>query len=56
MRHFAFRVTRRNFARAKEHLADRGVPFTEQHHQIAESIYFFDPDGHEIEVTTYELS
>lgn len=55
MRHFAFRVTRRNFERAKAHLADRGIPFTEQHHQIAESIYFFDPDGHEVEVTTYEL-
>ena len=56
MRHIAFRVTRRNFERAKAHLADCGIPFTEQHHQIAESMYFFDPDGHEIEVTTYELS
>ena len=55
MRHVAFRVTRRNVEGAKAHLTVRGIPFTEQHHQIAESIYFFDPDGHELEVTTYEL-
>ena len=55
MRHLAFRVSRANFVLAKEHLASRDIPFTEQNHQIVDSIYFFDPDGHEIEITTYEL-
>lgn len=55
MRHLAFRVSKSNLERAKQLLARREIPFTEQHHQIAMSIYFFDPDGHEIELTTYEL-
>jgi catechol 2,3-dioxygenase-like lactoylglutathione lyase family enzyme len=55
MRHFAFRVTRPNLESAKQRLTSRGITFTEQNHQVAESIYFFDPDGHEIELTTYEL-
>lgn len=53
MRHLAFRVDRANFTAAKAALAGRGVDFTEQHHGIAESIYFHDPDGHELEITTY---
>lgn len=55
MRHFALRVDRANFEAAKQSLSAGGITFTAQHHKIAESIYFFDPDGHEIEVTTYEL-
>lgn len=55
MRHLAFRVDRANFKAAKAALTDRGIEFTEQHHGIAESIYFFDPDGHELEITTYEV-
>jgi catechol 2,3-dioxygenase-like lactoylglutathione lyase family enzyme len=55
MRHLAFRVDHQNFSAAKAALADLGISFTEQHHDIAESIYFFDPDGHELEITTYEL-
>lgn len=55
MRHLAFRVSASNFEQGKQHLTRRGIPFTEQHHQIARSIYFFDPDGHEIELTTYDL-
>jgi len=26
-----------------------------QNHGIAHSIYFRDPDGHELEITTYEV-
>ena len=55
MRHLAFRVDRANFTAAKAALSERGIAFTEQHHGICESIYFFDPDGHELEITTYEL-
>ena len=50
MRHLAFRVDRANLTAAKATLSEQGIPFTEQHHGIAESIYFFDPDGHELEV------
>ena len=55
MLHLAFRVDRANFTAAKAALSGRGIDFTEQHHGIAESIYFFDPDGHQLEITTYEL-
>lgn len=54
MRHLAFRVDRANFAAAKAALSGRAIDFTEQDHGISESIYFFDPDGHELEITTYE--
>lgn len=56
MRHLAFRVDRANFDAAKAALSGRGIDFTEQHHDVSESIYFLDPDGHELEVTTYELA
>lgn len=56
MRHVAFRVDRANFERARSELAARGIVCQAQHHGIAESIYFPDPDGHEIEITTYELA
>jgi catechol 2,3-dioxygenase-like lactoylglutathione lyase family enzyme len=55
MRHLAFRVDRRNFDAARRALGGRGIAFTAQHHGISESIYFVDPDGHELELTTYEL-
>jgi len=53
MRHVAFRVTRPQFELAQQELAGRGIPFTFQDHDIAHSIYLNDPDGHEIELTTY---
>ena len=55
MRHVAFRVSRLNFDTAKQRLAGLGMEFHEQDHQIARSIYFSDPDGHEVELTTYEV-
>ena len=55
MRHLAFRVDRDNFLRAQAELRARGIPFTFEDHAIAHSIYLNDPDGYEIELTTYDL-
>ena len=56
MRHLAFRVDRLNFLRAQSELRSRGIPFTFEDHRISHSIYLNDPDGYEIELTTYELN
>jgi catechol 2,3-dioxygenase-like lactoylglutathione lyase family enzyme len=55
MRHLAFRASRREFENARSVLAARGISTEMQDHQISQSIYFTDPDGHEIEITTYEI-
>jgi catechol 2,3-dioxygenase len=55
MRHVAFRVGRTAFEEARTELVSRGLDFVFQDHEIAHSIYFRDPDGHELELTTYEL-
>ena len=55
MRHLAFRVDKKNFALAQTELRDRHIPFEFQDHQIAHSIYFRDPDGYQLEITTYDL-
>ncbi|HYN10410.1 MAG TPA: VOC family protein [Vicinamibacterales bacterium] len=54
MRHIAFRASRRNFELALGALQARGIEPEIQDHQISRSLYFHDPDGHEIEITTYE--
>lgn len=54
-RHVAFRVDRANFRVAQEEMNRRGIVFSFQDHEIAHSIYFQDPDGHQLEITTYEL-
>ncbi len=56
MCHLAFRATSSTFEKAQEELKQRGIAFEFQDHEIAHSIYFHDPDGHEIEITTYELN
>jgi catechol 2,3-dioxygenase-like lactoylglutathione lyase family enzyme len=55
MLHLAFRADRKNFSVAQEELKRRGIKFEFQDHEIAQSIYFHDPDGHQLEITTYEL-
>jgi catechol 2,3-dioxygenase-like lactoylglutathione lyase family enzyme len=55
MLHLAFRTDRANFLEAQKELEKRGIKFHFQDHQISHSIYFRDPDGHELEVTTYQL-
>ena len=53
--HFAFRTDRKNFLRAQDELKKRAISFEFQNHEISHSIYFRDPDGHKIEITTYQL-
>ena len=54
--HFAFRADRKNFLSAQRELKSRGIEFEFHDHKISHSIYFYDPDRHEIEITTYELN
>jgi catechol 2,3-dioxygenase-like lactoylglutathione lyase family enzyme len=55
MLHLAMRANRKNFLAAQEELKRRGIKFDFQDHEISHSIYFRDPDGHQLEITTYEL-
>jgi catechol 2,3-dioxygenase-like lactoylglutathione lyase family enzyme len=55
MLHLAFRADRENFLAAQRELRNRGIKFEFQDHEIAHSIYFRDPDGHHLEITTYEV-
>ena len=56
MLHLAFRANRNNFLAAQEELKQRGIRFEFEDHEISHSIYFSDPDGHELEITTYDLA
>ena len=54
--HLAFRTaTYADFQHAQEELRARGVAFEFQDHAISHSVYFFDPDGLQLEITTYNL-
>jgi catechol 2,3-dioxygenase-like lactoylglutathione lyase family enzyme len=53
--HFAFRVDREAFDAAQDALSARGIEFRFSDHALAHSIYFKDPDGHQLELTTYEV-
>jgi catechol 2,3-dioxygenase-like lactoylglutathione lyase family enzyme len=53
--HLAFRANRENFLAAQRELEARGIKIEFQDHDISHSIYFRDPDGHQLEITTYEL-
>lgn len=55
IQHFAFRVDRANFVRAQESFRERGIEFRFADHGESHSVYIADPDGHRIEITTYEL-
>ena len=53
--HIAFRVDRAGFEAARAELAERGIEATFSDHGLSHSIYFADPDGHRLELTTYEV-
>ena len=55
MLHLAFRANQKNFLAAQRDLEKRGIKFEFQDHDISHSIYFHDPDGHALEITTYEV-
>jgi catechol-2,3-dioxygenase len=55
MLHLAFRADLENFLAARRELKERGIKFEFQDHEISHSIYFRDPDGHQLEITTYEV-
>ena len=54
MLHIAFRVDRTGFEQAQAELQQRGIEFSFEDHDIARSIYFRDPDGYRLEITTYD--
>jgi catechol 2,3-dioxygenase-like lactoylglutathione lyase family enzyme len=53
--HIAFRVNRVSFEAAREELTRRGVELRASDHGSAHSVYFTDPDGHRLELTTYDV-
>ena len=56
MRHLAFRADFENFAWIQGELKARRIAFEFQGHGISHSIYLHDPNGHEIEITTYDVN
>lgn len=53
--HVAFRVDREAFGAAQAALGKSGIEFRFSDHGACHSVYFEDPDGHQIELTTYEV-
>ena len=55
MQHFAFRVSRADFEEAQRNFQRREIKYEFQDHDVAHSIYIYDPDGYEVELTTYDV-
>lgn len=54
--HLALRAaTYADFRLAQSELQTRDVAFQFQDHKISHSIYFYDPDGFLLEITTYDV-
>ena len=54
-RHFAMALDRANFEQAQRDLQALGIEFRLRNHKVCDSLYLNDPEGHEIELTTYEV-
>jgi catechol 2,3-dioxygenase-like lactoylglutathione lyase family enzyme len=53
--HVAFRVSREQFDRARAELPEAGIEPRFEDHGNVHSLYFEDPDGHRLELATYEV-
>ena len=53
--HIAFGVDRAGFDQARRELVEVGVEARFSDHGISHSLYLDDPDGHQIELTTYDV-
>lgn len=53
--HVGFRASAQAYADARAELQAAGIEYRESDHKAARSIYVLDPDGHLIEITTYEV-
>lgn len=56
IRHIAFRVDRSAFEEARRALVAHGLAPRFEDHTAAHSLYFTDPDGHQLEITTYDVA
>jgi catechol 2,3-dioxygenase-like lactoylglutathione lyase family enzyme len=54
LRHVGFRTSRAELEQARAELTARGMPFDAGDYGIAWSLYFPDPDGYLVEITTYD--
>ncbi|HEX8076799.1 MAG TPA: VOC family protein [Chthoniobacterales bacterium] len=54
--HLALRAASyEDFEQAQADLRARGIPFEFEDHGVSHSVYFRDPDGLQLEITTYDL-
>lgn len=51
--HIAMRLSQANFEQAQAHLDELGINFRLVHYTCCDGIYFTDPDGYEIELSTW---
>ncbi len=56
IQHIAFHVETNDFASAVQALRDLGIPFEgpDESGVAGPSVFFHDPDGHELEITAYQ--
>ena len=55
-RHFAFRVDRANFERARTELDRQQIAYEFDDHEVSWGLYLRDPDGHVVELACYEVT
>lgn len=53
--HVALKLTRENFERARPHLNGQGISVEHVEYKAMHSLYCLDPDGYQIELSTYDL-